>query len=484
MRITLRQLFIAILFIGLFFMTLRPIADPDFWWHLRTGQLIAETRSVPHADPFSSTNLGVPWIAHEWLTELLLHFLFKIGSFGLLIFVFSAIITTAFFLVYLRCPHGSRPYIAGLILLLGALATAPTWGVRPQMLSLFLTSLFLYLLDRFTQKGQLRYILPIPLITLIWVNLHAGFFLGLVVVGVYLAGGVIDLLRIKLLKHEIPDHLHLRSLLSLAAVLGASVLTAMVNPNGFHILIYPFQTLVSPSMQLLIQEWFSPDFHLFEWQPLALLILLLIGAGMVGKKTTSTPHILLTLLLGYASLRSMRNVPLFVLAAIPVLADEVDSFLRIKQKPASENILLKWAYPIFLVFFLLIAGARFVQVAGQQQETETKYFPRAAVEWIIENEPQGNLYNTYGWGGYLIWRLYPDYPVYIDGRADVYGDTFIFDFLSIQRAEPDWEKKLQDRSIRILLIEPDTTLAKMVRLSSSWQNVFEDDQSILFVYSK
>jgi hypothetical protein len=484
MRINLRQLFIGILFIALFFMTLRPIADPDFWWHLRTGQLIAETHSIPHSDPFSSTNPGVPWVAHEWLTELLFYFLFRVGNFGLLIIVFSVIISAAFLLVYLRCPDHSRPYVAGLVLLLGALSTAPTWGVRPQMISLLLTSLFLFLLDRYSQKGQLRYILLIPLITLVWVNLHAGYFLGLVVVGVYLGGEVIDLLRVTLLKHEIPEHLPLRSLIALSAILVASVLAAVVNPNGFHILIYPFQTLVSPSMMQLIQEWFSPDFHLILWQPFALFLLMLIGAGMIGKKTISTPKILLTLLLGYASLRSMRNIPLFILVAVPVLAEEVDSFLRIRQQPASVNRLFKWVIPILLTFFLLLTGARFVQVAGQQQETEAKYFPSAAVDWIVENKPQGQLYNTYGWGGYLIWRLYPEYPVYIDGRADVYGDTFIFDFMSIQRAEPGWEEKLQDRSIQILLIEPDTTLAKLVRLSSSWENVFEDDQSILFVQTK
>ena len=179
MRFTIRQVFFGLLFISLFLFTLRPIADPDFWWHLRTGELIAQSHTIPHSDPFSFTNSGKPWVAHEWLSELMIYGLYHLGSFGLLIFSFSTIITIAFYLSYLRSPNSSRPYIAGFVLLLGALASAPTWGVRPQMVSLLFTSLFLYLLDRYQQERKLKFLIPIPVLTVFWVNLHAGYLLGL-----------------------------------------------------------------------------------------------------------------------------------------------------------------------------------------------------------------------------------------------------------------------------------------------------------------
>ena len=179
MKITIRQVFFIILILCLFLMTLRPIADPDFWWHLRTGQLIVQTLTIPHTDPFSYTRVGQPWITHEWLSEMLIYALFRLGNYGLLIFTFSIIITAAFLLTYLRSPAETRPYVAGFVLLLAAVSTAPTWGVRPQMISLLLTSLVLLLLDRFRRDGQLRFLIPLPLITLIWVNSHAGYFLGL-----------------------------------------------------------------------------------------------------------------------------------------------------------------------------------------------------------------------------------------------------------------------------------------------------------------
>ena len=464
-------------------MTLRPIADPDFWWHLRTGQLIVETHAIPHADPFSFTKNGSPWIAHEWLSELFIYGLYLAGSYALLILVFSTIITGAFLLVYFRCSAQARPYIAGFTLLLGAIATAPTWGVRPQMISLLLTSLFLFLLDRYSQRKKLAYIIPLPLITLVWVNLHAGYFLGLGVVGLYIIGGLIEILRAEFFNNEEIEPPALKSILVLCGVLGVSILATMANPNGLRIITYPFQTLTSPSMQQLIQEWFSPDFHLLQWQPLAWLILLLIGAGMLARKSISITNILLILILGYAGLRSMRNVPLFAIAAIPILAEQLGSIVKIRPEIQASSRLFHWAAPILVVFVVLVAGIRFVQVAQDQPKAESEQYPASAVNWILDNNPEANLFNIYGWGGYLIWRLYPTYQVYIDGRADVYGDAFIYHFIKLQNAEPGWESELDGQKIQTIVLEPGTPLVNALRLSPLWKIAYEDNLSIIFVHN-
>lgn len=402
MRLTLRQIFFIVLFIGLFLMTLRPIADPDFWWHLRTGQLMVDTHAIPHVDPFSYTNAGKPWIAHEWLSELFIYGLYQLGSYGLLIFIFSAIITGSFLFAYLRSPLGTRPYVAGFSLLLGALATAPTWGVRPQMTSLLITSLFLYLLDRYVQEGKLKFVLPLPLITLVWVNLHAGYFLGLAIAGIYIVGGLIDILKAELDKSGQVDSPTFKPILILSGILGACILATLSNPNGIHILLYPLQTLTSQSMQQFIQEWFSPDFHQLIWQPLVWFILALIGAGMLARKSISPTKILLTLIFGYAALRSMRHVPLFAIVAIPILAEQVGSLVSIRSEVRLSSRLLRWIVPVILVLLVLVTGLRFVQVVQDQSKSESEAFPKSAVDWMLDNKPEGNLFNSYGWGGYLI----------------------------------------------------------------------------------
>ncbi|MBE3119511.1 MAG: hypothetical protein IMZ50_12265 [Candidatus Atribacteria bacterium] len=480
MRLTIRQLFFILLFLGLFLMTLRPIADPDFWWHLRTGQLIVQTHAIPHTDPFSFTNSGKPWVAHEWLSELLMYGLYRLGSYGLLIFVFSLIITGTFLLAYLRSPQESLPYVAGFTLLLGAIATAPTWGARPQMISLFISSLFLYLLDRYRSEGKLQFLIPLPLITLAWVNLHAGYFLGIANMAIYIAGDLIDLLKADLQKTESPDAPTLKSILIQCAVLGVSILVTLANPNGLHILLYPFQTLTSQAMQQFIQEWFSPDFHKMEWQPLAWFILAIIGAGMLGKKPISPTKILLTLFFGYAGLRSMRHVPLFAIVTIPILSEQIGSLVRIRSEVKTPSRLQKWIAPILLVCIVLVVVLRFVQVVQGQSKSEAETFPKAAVDWIAENQPEGNLFNSYGWGGYIIWRLYPQYPVYIDGRADVYGDKFIYAYTDVYRARPGWEQALDTQAVRLVLVEPESGLASALRQSSGWEIVYEDQISEVF----
>ena len=480
MRLTTRKLFFILVFLGLFLMTLRPVIDPDFWWHLRTGQLIAQSHVIPHTDPYSFTNIGKPWITQEWLSELFMYGLYRLGSYGLLIFVFSLTITAAFYLSYLCCPKESRPYIAGFVLLLGAIATAPTWGVRPQMISLFFTSLVLYLLSCYWKAAKIKYLIPLPLLTLIWANLHAGYFLGLVIIAIFITGGLIELFLADYFKIGEFNKPCIKNILILCGFFGLSILTTLVNPNGIHILFYPFQTLTSQAMQQFIQEWFSPDFHQLMWQPLAWFILAFIGIGMIGKKTISPIKIILTLLFGYAALLSARHIPLFVIIAIPVLSEQIAAIIKIQSDTLKPSRLSRVAFYLLPVLFLLVTGIRFYQVLNNQPKSEADAFPKAAVDWIENNHPVGPIFNSYGWGGYLIWRLYPEYPVYIDGRADVYGDSFLYAFMDVYHAQPGWEQALIAQNVHLVLVEPGSNLAISLRQSSDWKIVFEDKISILF----
>jgi hypothetical protein len=486
MRLTARQLFSTLLFIAILLMTIRPVADPDFWWHLRTGEWIAASHAIPHADPFSFTNLGKTWTAHEWLSELAIYGLYRLGGLPLLILIFALVITAAFWLVYRRSP--GRPYFAGFALLLGVLACAPIWGVRPQMLSLLLSSLFLFLLDRYSETRALKWILPLPFLTALWVNLHAGFALGLGIAAVYLGSDFLE--WIWRLVTPSGKKRNFRDLLPLAAVLAACGLAVLANPNGARMYVYPFETLFSSAMQAYIQEWFSPDFHRPEWQPLAWMFLALIGLAIFARRhRIPLAHVLLTLFFGYLSLRSMRHVPLFVLTAVPVLAalaegafgaarDALETVTGSTVRPAPR--LPGWVNSLLILLALLAAGGRFASVVSSQPQTERDTFPAAAVDWILANRTDGNIYNTYGWGGYLTWRL-RDYPVFIDGRADLYGDAFIESFLEIYRARPGWQESLADSGVNLALVETGSAIGDALAVSPEWELVFSDANSLLFV---
>ena len=481
MKLTIRNLFLIILFCGIFYLSLRPIVDPDFWWHLRTGQLIDQTRSIPNADPFSFTAAAKPWIAHEWLSELFIFKSFELGSYGLLIFIFSAIITASFIFSYFRCPKASKPYLAGFAVLLGALTSAPIWGVRPQMFNLFFTSIFLFFLDGFRRNGNFKMLIPIPLITILWVNLHAGYILGIAIEIIYIFGNILELFIKKFGKKEKIDEAEQKSFWLLVGVLTASILAMLVNPAGFRIFAYPFQTLTDSAMQTYINEWFSPDFHQLIWQPFALLILVLIGAGMSGHRPISITKILLTLVFGYGALRSIRNIPLFSIAVIPALAEQFNSLIEFQPAVQKQNHNFRYVASMTIFALAIILALGFNQVTKNQEKVEADTFPKDAVEWIRENKPKGNLFNSYNWGGYIIWKLFPDYPVYIDGRADLYGKEFVSKYTEVYFTKQGWEEKLNQDNIGIAILESKSMLADALRQSYLWKKSFEDKNSVIFL---
>lgn len=481
---TIPRLFTGILLVALFTMTVREITDPDFWWHLSAGQYMLENATVPHVDPFSFTTRGKEWITHEWLSEVSLFALYRIGGFPLLTLLFSGIITAAFALVYMRSE--GRPYLAGFALLLGALATAPTWGVRPQMLTVFLLSIYLFLLDRYSYTHAVRYLLPLPPLMLLWVNLHSGYAIGLVAIATYLFAAFAE--RVPFLSRAAgrddpvaPEPTFTsRTVRHLLPILGVSALAVLLNPNGARMFVYPFETLTSAAMQRYIQEWFSPDFHQTEWLPFAFLLLALIATSLLARARVPLAHTLLIVLLGLLALRSARNIPLFALVAIPALSAQLAAWIPLRASAKPTPRLLQLVNSFLLGALALVALLRIGTVLLNQSSLERQKFPTAAVEWIQQNRPAPNLYNSYGWGGYLIWKLYPDYKVYIDGRADVHGDAFIEDFLNIYRGAPGWQTGLAARDVRLVLVEPDAPLVANLSSDPLWTRVFSDAQSVIY----
>ncbi len=485
-RLTSRRLFTIVLFVGLFVMATREIADPDFWWHLRTGQLVMETGSVPHSDPFSYTVAGTPWIAHEWLSEVLIYAVYRIGSFPALILLFSALITLSFGLVWARSE--GRPYVAAFAVFLAALATAPTWGVRPQMLSLVLSSVYLFVLERYRTRPESRSVWVLVPLMLLWINLHSGYALGLVIIGIYVIAEIAEVLLARSSSHRASetDAKEASSWRTMALVLVLCLLVVPLNPNGATMYVYPFETLTSRTMQAYIQEWFSPDFHLIQFQPFAWLILATLGATALAGKRLRVVEVALLLVFGYAALRSARNIPFFALAAAPVLAEQLWAIvetrgwraaLESKTAPSPAANVLNWS----IVVLVVVAGlGRVASVIASQPAVEREKFPAAAVDYIASQQWSAPLYNSYQWGGYLIWRALPGERVFIDGRADVYGDKFIDEFLNVYRAGPNWSAGLERYHVGLVLIEPYAPLAGELGHDPAWSKVYADSQALVF----
>ena len=472
-----RPVFVTILALGLFTMAARAVTDPDVWWHLRTGQLILQNHSLFHTDPYSFTRFGQAWINHEWLSEVLLFGWYRIAGFGGLIVVFAVLISATFLLVFLR--SSGRPYLAALMTLWGAVASAPSWGVRPQMFSLLLASIFLLLLEASEQRPRLLW-WTAPLM-LLWVNLHAGYPIGLAFIALFLVGeGLEAAIRPEPWQKSVPRLKRLGTAFALCLALVA------LNPNGFRIYWYPFETLRSAAMHRFIHEWFSPDFHDPTYLPLLLMLLALIAGLALSPRCPRLRNLVLLLATIPAALRSVRHIPILVLVIVPVLAELAQAWL---QKSGATRFLrrpLTGATPrtlvinfLVLVTFAAFTGFRIRYVVSQQAETEARHFPLAAVAFLQQERPPGPLLNHYNWGGYFIWKLYPQYRVFMDGRADVYGDIFMTDFGACYYLTDDWKKSLRTWGIRTLVLPPDAPLITGLRSGSEWRQIYADSEAVI-----
>jgi len=482
-----RLLFAAILFLGLLAMTARSATDPDLWWHLRTGQWIVETGHVPHSDPFSFTRAGYAWISHEWLSEVVFYELWEHAGPPALI-VYSAMITTAgFLLLYLRCP-GKRHWAAAATAL-GALAAAPSWGVRPQMFTFTLASLLLWLLEQSENRPKLLFWIP-PLF-LLWLNLHAGFALGPALLLAYGVGLLMETAAGNTSWQEVCPMI-LRVLLLLLVCLALVPL----NPSGAHLYLYPLRTLLSPGMRSFICEWRSPDFHEGLYRPLLLVWLLLLTA-LASFRSRPRGRMLIPLLLtACAALDAVRHIPVFVLLAIPVIAAALPAAAgnRAEKSHVSKSARLgapisSRFQPLFngavLVLMAVFASAKWVSLARNQDAREAELFPQKAVAFLRSGDYPRRMFVFYDWGGYAIWNLYPKYRVFVDGRADLYGDDLMRQSIrTVMELRTGWQDVLDNWKMEAVLVPPSCAVAQALLLDPNWHAAFSDSKAIIMVRTR
>jgi hypothetical protein len=498
--------FAAILLFGLLAMTARNAVDPDLWWHLRTGEWIVETGHVPYTDPFSFTRQGRPWVAHEWLSDVVFYALWKRAGAAALI-VFSATVTTAgFMLLYLRCQvHGAKSYWAAAATALGALTAAGSWGVRPQMFTFTLASLLLWLIDR--GEHHPRRLLWIPPLFLLWLNLHAGFALAPVLLLAYGIG-----LMVEAAVGDTPWS-NVRPLVGRVLLLLLACLALVpLNPSGAQLYRYPFDTLLSSGMRSLIGEWHSPDFHEWLYRPLLLVWLLLLSAFATARARPRGRMILPLLVTGFAALDAVRHIPIFILVAMPVLAAALPvisgnpsgnpvqishpstraqgrlSKSARRGAPTSPRLrhLFNGAVVVLMALFTVVRG---VSLARTQGTREAEQFPEKAAAFLRSGDYPQRLFVYYDWGGYAIWKLYPEYRVFVDGRADLYGpdlhgpdlhgDDLLRQFQTALDLQTGWRDVLQGWGLEAVLVPPSCALAQALLLNPEWHVAFSDPKAIL-----
>jgi hypothetical protein len=486
-----------VLFILVFAMAARTPLDSDMWWHLRAGGQTWQTGRPMLVDTFSYTRYGETWINHSWLSQVGMYLVFRAWGYlglGLLVAILAA---AGMGLVYAQMEES--PLLRAFIIILATAVAAVVWSPRPQMVSLVLFGVVGYLLYLYKWRAVGRLWL-LPPVFVLWSNLHGGYVLGLLLILATIAGEMLNHILGLDSERVIPW-----SGIGRLALWGlACWLVVVINPNGLAMWAIPFRTVEVGVLQDYISEWASPDFHQFVQQPFLWLLFATFGAVGLSRRRLDGTDLVAFVGFGYLALLARRNFGPFAMVAAPVLSRHLSVLLEIwveslkpswlqaktrlpfldrlpQSKPLSAGV-SRVLNALIIGLLALVAIVKLYLVTNPVlvDYFERQTFPVAAVSWVDANRPPGNLFNAYNWGGYLLWNL-PGYPVFVDGRTDLYNDAVLGEYLQIAAGGAGALSMLDAHSVNVVLVEAGSALGRLLENSRDWQRRFGDDLATVFV---
>lgn len=453
--------------------------DPDWWWHLRTGQLIWETRAIPTVDPYSYTNAGRPWVVHEWLFEVLSYLGYQALGYNGSVLVMAVIVLATYTLHYLLLRSlGAGRVLAGLLVLLTTLLTFMAITMRAHIFSALFLSLELWWLYLY-RSGSRRALWCLPPLMILWVNLHGAWIMGLGTLGLFIIG---EWLNTRTRPPGPPALGEERANLKPALlVLALSTAAIAVNPQGLEIYLFPLSFIGAESATMMyINEWQPPDFRDTIGLAFGLTVMLTVALGLRRPRFDWTLA-LWALAFTFLGFSAMRHVPLYALVIMPIIVQQLPARWRGPEWPYRENALtglLNWALALIAVgtTAMVMLDNPLAQVrATPNLET----YPVAGLAYLREHPESGNLFNYDGWGGYIIQELYPTRPVFIDTRVDLYGREFLEEYITVTDLKPGWKDVLRRYDIAQVLMPKDSSLVAVLREDPGWRVVLEGDEEVL-----
>ena len=471
-NLTVRQFLITVVCLLTTLIVMRPqAADPDLYWHLRSGEIMLETGAAIKGDVFSHTLTGGGRVHYEWLSEVILSAVQRVlADYGLTLLagVFSL---TALWAMY-RLTMGSLG-VRLLLLLLAANTSMSITMARPQAWMVLFTVI---LVGMVLKRGPSLW--WIPVIMLAWANLHGGWVSGYLVLG-----AAIFAETVKLIFKRGGDEVWLRRLI-LWSLVGVLALT--LNPYGSELLLVPLRT-VQQGAFAYINEWLPPD--LTDPSRFGFVVLLVLGALVLIVERRRIPLLGAILLIGFGlwSLKTSRIVPLYSFIAPIILSPYLSDLLRryaprLRLPDARLSQPLRFGFLAVIILSLIVAIS-FVIGSSPTRITEIQRkagYPLDAIAFLQSTDSaERELFNTYNWGGYLIYSL-RDYPVFIDGRGDLYGD-FFFVYLDIMTVQPGWQDQFSVYKVNTVLISPNSRLAQALVTEPGWALAYQDPSAVVYI---
>lgn len=461
--------------LAFFLLALTPLQDFDTFWQLQSGKYMVETGSFIDRDVFSLA-ADVPRMEHCWLSDLIFYGLYSLGGYGLLGLIKPALIGLCAWLLFRWAdpgPQGERGLVAA-VTALCLLASEPSWLERPQLWTFLFSLLYLRLLYRGRTEG-LRAWGWLPVLMVPWANLHAGCVFGFVLAGIFGAGELVRVLK---------GAASWRSLGQLAAVGLSLPLAASINPYGYHIPLILLGNISLHDVDLPsmagVMEWLPPS---WEQVPLFYVVMGFWGASLLPRvrRAEAGEWIFFAAFL-YMGSSQIRHATLVPLLAGFFLAPAAVQLAGSGARSGWLDGLFRWATVVALVLVFIQQGRSGNLGLGLKKD----FYPVAAADFVLEKQLPGNLYNAYDWGGYLMWRLYPSYRVFLDGRSTS-QEHFMASTL-IDEARPGWQGQLERYGVNTILTRTcyDDTggplpLIDALATDPGWALVHADAVGLVFV---
>lgn len=436
------------------------IYDYDVWFHIKAGQYMLSNFEILNTDVFSYTALGSTWVAHEWLFEVLIYIISALGTLTA-VTLFKTLVICAIFALYLR--HFSRNSISApvtiLVLTLVSILARERFLERPEIISYLFCAFFIVAYEklRANRTGFISWkddrLWLFPVLMVLWANFHSGAIFAIAICGAYASCEILSALvsglfgaNKKPLGEILFSSVKIRVFFTLLIV---TFLVGFINPNTYHVYTYPFLALdISSQTGLNLAEYTKPvwarDSLFFIMFGLSVLIILV--NIIFNRRAVRIAHVMLFIFFSALALKFNRNIAIWAIVVSPFVAFYIEEIISwwpsvVPKHPfKGEGFKEETAdvrrsgrvRPFIHAAAIIISIAMIVPFWAEAVEggwwgpgIKEGRFPEGAVEFLDENSIGGNMYNSYEFGGYLMWRSYPERMVYIDGRSDIYTDLLM-----------------------------------------------------------
>lgn len=456
----------------------RTMIDPDIWWHLRVGDWILHFRQVPHVGLFSQYAAGNAWVAYSWGFEVLMASLFRVwglASLPLALAAIRALITFALFLVLLRISN--RFWISWLLTAAAMYPITSILVIRPVLFSVLFFIVELGLIFEARRTGSPKPLYYLPLLFLLWANIHIQFVYGLGLIGLFV---LCELVR-RAIKSDKAACFSSRPVaadtLRLLTILFGSIFATLIGPYWGDIYLVILRYSQSTTHYSFITELVAPSFR--QNHDFVMLFLLMAACFALGRRRADVFTVFLLLVAAVCTFRSNRDIWFVTTVSCAILAEALAQAVEARV-PAKAS--WRWQYAATFAVAVLAAFGYAAHAGLTNDNLVTpvqELYPVRAANFIRANHLPGPMYNTFNWGGFLIFDL-PEYPVSIDGRNDFYGTTVFLRMQNTLRGI-DWKSDPDLSRANFVLLERSYALANILKADPDYKLVYEDDHADVFV---